>query len=362
MKDFDFCILGGGLAGLSLADALQSLDQKVAVVEKNDIGSGASGTPGGLVNPATGRKGKKAWKAEACYKAIQENLNKVRKLTPIPFFHQNGILRPAQSEKMAHKMKSQFNKTTWPEGWCYWLTEDEIKQKHPGIHCRGGGLWLPVGMTVNVKKYLEAYTRWLQLNKVGVKTKCEAAVKRKKNEWQLQLKSTTIKCKHLIYATGFETTSNPFWKNLKLEAIKGQTARFQAEEKLTFTHSISGLGYTARLQNEHELIVGSTYEHNFKDLKTDVCGANYLRKRLTKMLPELAGKAKLVNQWAGVRVSAPNRKPVVGEHPDYKNLFLFTGLGSKGLLYSKFVAELFADYLLHKAVPFKEISIDRMTK
>ncbi len=357
---YDFCILGAGLAGLSLADVLQAKRQKVVVVEKNEIGSGASGTPGGLVNPATGRKGKKSWKAEECFKAVHKNLEKIQKATPIPFFHQNGVLRPAQTEKMGQKMKLQFDQTSWPNGWCYWLSKDEIKQKHPGIHCIGGGLWLPKAMTVNGKKYVEVYARRLQSKNVEVKTKCEAGVEQKKNEWRLQLKKSKIKCKNLIYATGFETVSNSFWKDLKLEAIKGQVGQFGSNEKLPFTHSVSGLGYLARLQNEYECIMGSTYEHNFEDLRTDDEAAKYLQKRLKKMLPQLAEKMKLLDRWAGVRVSARNRKPVAGEHPNYKNLFLFTGLGSKGLLYSKFTAEHFADHLLNNNPLFAEIAIDRM--
>ena len=56
---FDFCILGAGIAGLSLADALQEKGYRVIVLEKNDIASGASGSPGALVNPAAGRRAKK---------------------------------------------------------------------------------------------------------------------------------------------------------------------------------------------------------------------------------------------------------------------------------------------------------------
>ncbi|MDZ7681126.1 MAG: FAD-dependent oxidoreductase [Fodinibius sp.] len=66
----DFCILGAGLAGLSLADALAEKGFTTTVVDKSTVAAGASGTPGGLVNPATGRRAKKSWRAENCYTAI----------------------------------------------------------------------------------------------------------------------------------------------------------------------------------------------------------------------------------------------------------------------------------------------------
>src|SRR5699024_9665699 len=146
-----FCILGAGLAGLSMADSLRERDIETVVIDKKAIANGASGTPGGLVNPATGRRATKAWKAEACYEAIAQNLEKVQNWAgEEPFYQNNGLLRPALLEKMAVKMKAQHEKTIWPEGWCQWKTEEEIKQMHPGITCIDGGLWLPIGLSVDV--------------------------------------------------------------------------------------------------------------------------------------------------------------------------------------------------------------------
>lgn len=100
---YDFCILGSGIAGLSLADALVDHGYSVIILEKDDIATGASGTPGGLVNPATGRRGKKTWKAERCYKAILQNLKKVQDSSSQLFYQNNGLLRPPLPQKWLGK-------------------------------------------------------------------------------------------------------------------------------------------------------------------------------------------------------------------------------------------------------------------
>lgn len=357
---YDFCIIGAGFAGLSLADALQQANKKVIIIEKGKPGAGASGTPGALVNPATGRKGKKSWKAEQCYKAIRSNLEKIQETTPLPFFHQNGVLRPAQTPKMAEKMKAQFDNTEWLDGWCRWLDEDEIKSKHPGVNCMGGGLWLPVALTVDGDAYCQAYTTWLRQQGVTIVTKCDASLKHQFYNGTIRTKNLNIECENIIFANGYEATLSPFWNQLKLVPVKGQVALFHSKEELSFSHSVSGLGYIARLKDAHKFVHGSTYEHSFENIKTDTEGASYLNERLKRMLPELAKGAHLVSQWAGIRISTPNRKPVVGQHYDYKNLYLFTGLGSKGLLYSQFVAHHFAKHLISGTSLYKEISIDRL--
>lgn len=360
---YDFCILGAGIAGLSLADSLQDASYEIVVIEKNEIGSGASGTPGGLVNPATGRRATKTWKAEACYKAINQNLDKVAPYAEQPFFRRNGVLRPAITEKMARKMRERYRETHWPDGWCDWLSAGEIKERHPGINCIEGGLWLPVGITIDCNAYLQAYGSWLESQGVAVLTGKEANIQHGEKSWTLDVGNQTIRAKNLVYATGYGTLSASYWSDLPLHPIKGQVARFRTKNMaLDFTHSISSLGYIARLQNDSTFIQGSTYEHDFDNIQTSDFGEEYLRGRLKRTLPEVEADAIITEQWAGVRVSTPNRKPVLGKHPEYDNLHLFTGLGSKGLLYGKMLADHYAEYLTKGTPLFKEVDISRFFK
>ena len=356
----DFCILGAGIAGLSLADALQTTGYTVTVIEKNDIASGASGTPGALVNPATGRRATKSWKAEQCYRAIRQNLEKVQAFGEELFFQNNGLLRPALSEKMVKKMRNQFDKTSWPEGWCLWQTETEINNRHPTVNCVGGGLWLPIGLTVDVDKYLQAYANYLTAQGVHIQTHCEVEFHRKNQCWKINTAYHRFRSKNLIFATGYSTNDFKRWDFVPLEDVKGQVGIFQAPKSLlNFDHSISSLGYLARLGKSNKFIQGSTYEHDFEDLHTDKEGEKYLRKRMAQTLPALAKKAQLIDQWAGVRMMTPDKKPVVGQHPNDSSLHLFTALGSKGLMYGKFLAEHYADHLKNKTNLFSEILISR---
>jgi glycine/D-amino acid oxidase-like deaminating enzyme len=357
----DFCILGAGIAGLSLADALQEHAFSVMVVEQNEVASGASGTPGALVNPATGRRATKSWKAEQCYRAIRNNLEKVQAFAPgsRTFYHNNGLLRPALSQKMVRKMQEQFEKTTWPEGWCLWQTEKEIKERHPGINCTEGGLWLPIGLTVHAGAYLAVYAEYLRAKNVAIKSQCEVAFERE-SQWVINAGNQEIRSDHLVFATGFSTIDQAYWDFLPLEGVKGQLGKFKADrELLNFDHSISSLGYIARIGKSDEFIQGSTYEHDFEEVKTDQQGAEYLRKRMARTLPELAEKAKLIEHWAGVRLYTPDKKPVLGRHPEIDNLHIITALGSKGLLHGKYLAEQYVDHLKNGTNIFPKVSIER---
>jgi glycine/D-amino acid oxidase-like deaminating enzyme len=355
----DFCILGAGLAGLSLADALGDQDFSTIVIDKNSIASGASGTPGGLVNPATGRRAKKSWKAEKCYEAIAYNLEKVQTETKETFFINNGLLRPALLEKMARKMKDQYLSTSWPDGWCQWKSEDEIKEIHPGINCVNGGLWLPIGLTVDVGKYIAAYAQYLKKRSIPILVNNIPKSISNGQNWRIELTNSTVQAQHLVFAVGHYITESRYWDWLPVNLIKGQVAKFKSISTLLFSHSISSLGYIARLGDEKTFIQGSTYEHDFEHLDPDKGGENYLRKRMRRTLPQLEINSTIIDQWAGVRTSTPNYKPILGEHPNHKNLHVFAGLGSKGLLYGKFLAEHYANHLVEGTTLYPEIDINR---
>lgn len=358
----EFCILGAGLAGLSLADSLTERDVSTVVIDKSDVASGASGTPGALVNPATGRRATKAWRAESCYKAISDNLEKVAGFIEpgTSFYHNNGLLRPALTGKMARKMKKQYDKTSWPNGWCTWKTESEIKKMHPGIKCVEGGLWLPIGLSVNCKKYLTGYASYLEKHDVKIIQNADVHVQSQGNSWIIDTGKEQVQSKNLVYATGFSTTENPYWNWLPIHPIKGQVAEFELPDgNLSFSHSISSLGYISLVGNKNSFVQGSTYEHDFTDLEADREGVEYLRKRMRRTLPQLEKKVRLKNQWAGVRASTPNKKPVIGSHPEIENLHVFTGLGSKGLLYSKYLAGKLVDHLLESEPVISEVSVGR---
>lgn len=354
---YDFIILGAGLAGLSLADSLSERGANICVIEANEIGAGASGTPLGMVNPATGRRATKTWRAEQCYDAIAGNLKKVYPYADTRFHHKNGVLRPALTEKIARKMSDQLEKTTWPDGWVYWLTEEEIKEKHPGITCVDGGLWIPIGITVDVAGYLRALAAYLS-EKNTILEHADYELEKLDDGWKIELSDCTFSGNNLVFATGYHMVDHPWWEFLKLHPIKGQLAVFEPDQPLSFDHSISSLGYIATL-DKHRFAQGSTYEHDFEDLSTSDYGEEYLRNKLKRTLPQLEEHSTLVDQWAGVRISTPNRKPVLGQHPDHEHLYAYTGLGSKGLMYGKYLAEHYAGHLLEGKDLLDEVNINR---
>lgn len=358
-SDADICILGAGLAGISLASELIDAGLNVSILDPRGIAGGASGTPIGLVNPATGRYATLGWRSEECYQSVLENLEMVQSGASVPFFKKTGVLRPALDQKIASKMKENYESTEWPEGWCEWMDEKSVIQFHPAINCVGGGVWLPIGLTVDISTYLQCFADHLEKKGVRIFTGSTYQLSQEDKIWKISFdKGSSFYTKKVVICAGIYSKELSHFREIPLIPVKGQLAVFKTNSSLKFDHSVSALGYIGSLSSD-VFVAGSTYEHKFDNKMPDEKGLEYLKARLGSVLPDLIDNATLINQWSGIRASTPNRKPILGEHPDHTGLFIFAGLGSKGLLYSAYLSRLMASFMLKDKPLPKELSIQR---
>ena len=358
---FDFCILGAGLAGLSLADKLWETGASVVVVDPNGVSGGASGTPLGLVNPATGRFATKTWKAEECYQTILETLEKVQRHSQESFYKKTGVLRPALDTKIATRMKANFDSTDWPKDWCFWLDEEELKTLYPGINCVGGGIWLPIGLSVKLPEFLNTYSSLLKSRNVEFITNQEFDLSKSDKSWSLKFDDSKIEASTVITAAGIESNGISQWDFLTLNAVKGQIAILETKAPFPYNASVSALGYFSEY-GEKSFAAGSTYEHKYEHSHTDSEGLNYILKKLALVMPSISETIVETTQWAGIRASTQDRMPILGKHPEFDNFYIFTGLGSKGLLFSSYLANALVGLILNSSSLPPEVDIKRFLK
>lgn len=361
----DAVILGAGLAGLCIADALMERGLNCTVLERGaKPGSGASGAPMLLANPAAGRRAKMSWESEKCISHLGRLLLKISQKGKTPNYITNGVIRPALTPQIADDFSRSPQKYDWPKNWIEWIPPEPFNKKYPFFVENYGGLFIKEAITADGKGICNDLAEWITASGsqilFGVRPVLE--YKSLNAEWVVQLKdrNENIHTPVVVDATGYSQTGHPFWDFLPLHPIKGQTITCALNEPLQMESSVSSLGYFAVIPSRPAtMTVGSTYEHHFTGLAPDEKGAAYLVEKIKNTFPDLSQQVRSISQWSGVRVSVPDKRPVTGSHPEKKGLFMMGALGSKGLLMSRYLAEILSENIVNSRPVDPEVSIER---
>ena len=67
----------------------------------------------------------------------------------------------------------------------------------------------------------------------------------------------------------------------------------------------------------------------------------------------------IIEEKAGIRPTIKDRRPVLGSHKIYKNVYIFNGMGTKGVSVAPYFSNYFSNYLDRNFDIFKEISVKR---
>jgi len=348
LQYYRFTILGAGLAGLTLSAELSIRSIPHVVIDINPIGSGASGTPAGLLNPAAAQKAKFQSSAPVCLLAFDRLFEIVSNSEDCSsVILSSHVLRPALDDKLEINFKDSIENGDWPENWVEWLNTNQVAEY--GAIQSQGGMFIKKGLAIDFRAWTKALSKFSASKYADIMENAVYEIAPVKNWFVIATSKIKVKTDVIIDCTG---SSNRFKSHLKWHSVKGQTRIVKPSEHTNLKTAVSGYGYVVKRENE--LILGSTYEHNYTEVEPTTDKDAYLLKKASMVTNEVISSNQITERWAGVRVSTPDRLPGIGSLPDNPNFHFIMGLGSKGLYYSAWVASMLADHLLDgKAIPRK---------
>ena len=106
--------------------------------------------------------------------------------------------------------------------------------------------------------------------------------------------------------------------------------------------------------------LGATFEWKNLDHKPTPEAREVLLKHIEKNFNYKDWQ--VLDQKAGIRPTISDRRPLTGQHPNHNNLYVFNGLGTKGVLISPWLSMMMADYLIHDSPLHSESNSDRFIK
>ncbi len=323
-------VVGAGLAGACAALEL-ARTRPVVVLDAREPASGASGAAAGLVNPFAGRRGARAWRADEARAA----LDAVADAAGVPV-ESSGVLRPAAAPKQADAFARSAE--AWPDEATFLF---DTRDRWPAVEAPLGALWIPGGGHVDVARLVRGVL--VAAERLGAEVRSGARL----TDWTERsgfvcaiTEHETIEAEALVLCPGDGVAALPALAHLAWGRVKGQTVTLEAQLPDGFP-AVAGGVYV--VPGAAGVVVGATFEHVFETLDPDPAASVLLRGRAARLVPALAD-APIISARAGVRLTVPTsvsperlpRLEAVSER-----VWLFAGLGSRGLLTAPLLARAF---------------------
>ena len=300
------------------------------MLDSHGPAAGASGAAAGLVNPFAGRRGARAWRADAA----REALDRVCDAAGVSA-EASGVLRPASDPKQAAAFARLAE--AWPD-------EAQVVDgsEWPGVEAPHGALWIPGGGHVDVARLVRGILAAAE--RLGAEVRDGVRVSGWKGPsgcMTALTESEEIEAEALVLCPGDGASVLPALSHLAWGRVKGQTVTLGARLPDGFP-AVAGGVYV--VPSASGVVVGATFEHDFESLEPDPAASAWLRDRAARLVPALAA-APILGARAGVRLTvpasvSPERLPRLEAVAE--RVWLFAGLGSRGLLTAPLLARAFA--------------------
>ena len=337
---YDVCIVGGGIVGLSSAYFLAKLGLSVNVIERDSIGSHASGFAYGSLSPLgeAGHAEDILPELEIARMGMDIHALFSKELVETTGIQTDHRFRPALdlifTEPEAVNAKEQVEWRTDEKGYkVEWLSREEALKIVPNISKEIIGAVYTEGVAdVEPYKLMLALTQGCELLGVSINHGNVVNVLRKGYEIQITTESGSVTCKNVVLAMGPWMGSTADWLgvNVPIKPLKGQILRLNAPD-VEVNCSVGWKGNYACTKPDGLLWAGTTEEDvGFNDIPTP-SGRDQIIASLNKMIPNL-DEAALVQHTACLRPLPVDGKIILGAIPADQNIFLATGTGRKGIL------------------------------
>ncbi len=341
----DYIVVGFGLSGLSFVEQLEINGKSFTVFE--NYSQKSSRVAGGLFNPVILKRFTAAWQASEqikiaipFYKTIENKL-KESLVFDLP------VLRRFNDIEEQNRWFEACDKPILNE----FLSPELIKNVTPGINAPYHFGKVKHTGRIDIKSMLESYLHYLDQKNCVITELFEHDEVMIKDGY---IEYKGIQAKKILFSEGYGLKNNPFFNYLPLIGNKGEYIIIKSKA-LKLQKAIKSSIFIIPL-GEDLYKVGATYNNQDKSPNTTEAAREEIQKKLERFLET---KYNLVDQVAGVRPTVRDRKPLVGVHPEYENVYVLNGLGSRGILIGPSVAKnLYQN--IEKGIPLdKEVDIKR---
>ncbi len=348
----DVIVVGGGIIGCLTAYLLSREGLKVTIVEADAVASHASGFAFGGLGPLEGAGipdpllGFSVWCLER-HATLSPELEEASGVDTQFHLRDRLILAFDESEALRYKEEIKWQKDV--KGFhVEWLDQADVLKVEPRANpeCLGASYAQGTGA-------IESYRYNLAAAQAAEKFGAEILLRRVTGLISeggrcsgVTLETGQLEAGAVVLAVGPWSQQASSWCGVEIPVspLKGQVIRLQLTTD-PMRASLNYAGSYAASKPDGLIWAGTTEEEAGFDVGITTAARVKIMGDLLKMAPSLAD-AELVQQTACLRPISADGLPIVGKVPGWENLYVGTGSGRKGILWSTGMCHGLADLIV----------------
>lgn len=335
-------IIGAGLAGLACAHILNRYASDLIVYERCDnIHSGASGNPIGLVNPRISafRSPESDYYTSSFALAVRTFDSIAEKID----WHKCGELHLIADEKKEKRFGQSLENWNWPEKHKRVVSAEEASEI-AGVELPHQALYLPEGGFLDPRKLCAYYAH-------GIDIRLNTVIE---NIQDIEADVIILACGNSV--KNFKETN---W--LPIQSVRGQITQVkETTESRRLKCNLNYGGYCTPSLNGVQT-VGATFqrwlEHDDTLPEDDIENI----EKLSAVVPQLAKGMQPCSSRASLRCASKDYFPIVGQVEEGSNIYISAAHGSHGIISSLAAAHLLADMILGRPRSQSKITINALS-
>jgi len=342
---YDYIIVGSGLAGICFSEVALQNNKSIFVFGKPKESS--SSVAAGVFNAVILKRFTITDQAQTQIDLLKEFYPKIETKLGLKLIYDIPMYRKLTSLDEQNNFIIRSEQPLFKN----FLSSEIIFKKEKNIPAPFGFGQVKQTGYVNTSALVNLYAKYLKTKKIFSEDWFDYSKIELKKDY---ISYKDIKAKNIVFCEGMMLKNNPFFGNLPLDGAKGELLVIESKDlKIDFLLK-SGL-FVLPIGND-KYKVGATY--HWTD-KTNQPTQQAKEELILELKKNITCEFKIIDHLAGVRPTVKDRKPLVGQHNQYKNMYLLNGLGTRGVMLAPYLAENLFNFIEFSQPLNPKISVDR---
>ncbi|OIQ27973.1 MAG: FAD-dependent oxidoreductase [Bacteroidetes bacterium MedPE-SWsnd-G2] len=314
----DYIIVGCGLAGISICEQLRRNGRSFVVFDNDS--QHASTVAAGMYNPVILKRFTEVWDAQLQLDIAMPFYAELEQLLQSTLIYPYPIYRRFSSVKEQNTWFEACDKPALEN----FLATQLINNSFECIDAPFSFGEVKQAGRVDTNALIEGYKAYLKSNNSLITTGFDFENLQHSKGGVIV---NDIQANKIVFAEGYGVKSNPFFGDLPLKEAKGELMLIHAPD-LKIDVIVKSSVFIIPEGNDH-YSVGATYNWSDKSVQTTDAAKEELQTKLEKFLK---CDYTVVEQYAGIRPTVVDRRPLLGRHNSHSNLYVLNGLGTRGVM------------------------------